>query len=366
MSAGVAASPVSSSEVVLLEHLATCGWFAAHGEVALTSGLAFCLQKDPSAAGGFVRLVRERAGMDELGAPHPDRWITEVVYDRTRRVDVVGLWGRPPHPAPVVFVEAKVAAGLGPGQIAAYAESQQVALAAAHSSSGALVVLVPAARTGSVRRDVATDLARLGAAGDDGVWTVAGDGRVSVIVMSWEDALASLMRTADAAIEDVRQLDGGFRALAGAIVPALDDADLAGGWRQRDDLGLIIDGATRAATENLDLRLAPWQPRLSGGLSGGFRYIAPAPPLPSLAVGSRTDSLDPPLWVRWHRQTPDITAATIRLGAAGYRVERFAGHYWLPLHIPPDRDTAASQVATLAAQIVTLYRISAGLTIEDG
>lgn len=72
---------------VVLEHLAATGWFAQHGEVALTSGLTLCLEKDPAAAAAFMNVIR---GHTMLPAPIPDRWQAEAVEQDLSRVDVTG------------------------------------------------------------------------------------------------------------------------------------------------------------------------------------------------------------------------------------------------------------------------------------
>lgn len=45
-----------------------------------------------------------------------------------------------------------------------------------------------------------------------------------------------------------------------------------------------------------------WQPNASGGLAGGFCYLAPAD-LPNVAVVLRLDEKAPPFWARWHKNT---------------------------------------------------------------
>ena len=94
--------------------------------------------------------------------------------------------------------------------------------------------------------------------------------------------LEAMVGVGGVAVEYVKQLIGALRALQGIHVPALSEADLAGGWRDREDIGLIIDRVTRAATETVSLWLAPWQPRPSGG----WRVPLPRfpPSLPSMAV----------------------------------------------------------------------------------
>jgi hypothetical protein len=55
--------------------------------------------------------------------------------------------------------------------------------------------------------------------------------------MSWESTLDTMLDTAEAVREDVRQLRGALNALVGVIVPAFTAEDLGGGWPDRDDIG---------------------------------------------------------------------------------------------------------------------------------
>src|SRR4051812_24519602 len=99
---------MTSEDSVVLEHLAATGWFVEHGEVALTAGLTFCLEKDASAAHAFINLVRERANNSEQDLPTPDRWHAESIDDERGRVDITGWLDAEEASAPVVLVEAKV------------------------------------------------------------------------------------------------------------------------------------------------------------------------------------------------------------------------------------------------------------------
>lgn len=93
---------------VVLERLAATRWFAEHGEVALTAGLAFCLEKDAAAAQAFMALLRARTGRTDGELPDPDRWEAESPDPNQQRVDVAGWHGTGSAVAQVVVVEAKV------------------------------------------------------------------------------------------------------------------------------------------------------------------------------------------------------------------------------------------------------------------
>jgi hypothetical protein len=201
---------------VLLGHLAATGWFAEHGEVALTAGLTFCLEKDPSAAEAFTRLIRERTGQAEGELRLPDRWQAEAIDEDRTRVDVAGWLDTNTEPVPVVFVEAKVSAAFAPRQVSHYAESQQRRLRNAGLDSGALVVLVPESRVRVAREEVDADLRRLGVTAKAQCWVVDGTPRVAVTVLTWDKAIQVMLDADGPAASDLEQLLGACRALANA------------------------------------------------------------------------------------------------------------------------------------------------------
>jgi hypothetical protein len=347
---------MSSPVAVILEQLAATSWFAAHGEVALTAGLAFCLEKDRAAAQAFITLIRDRTGQSVEALPSPNRWQAELPDDDRLRLDIAGLLNMDEVPAPVLLVEAKVGATFAPRQVSTYVLSQKLALSQAGVTCGAFVVLVPGSRVRATREEVGADLESLGVTAGDQAWVLDGSPAVTVTVISWDEAIGRMLAKAEAAACDLEQLLGACRALQGADVMAFTVKDLAGTWRDRkDDLRLIIDRVTREATATLTLRHAPWQAKSSGGLDGGYRYLAP-PDLPNLAVGMRLDDGSSPLWVRWHWRTADIKKVRIRLTNAGHKVQDYVDHLWLPLELEPDVGSSTRQIESLVSQVVELYK----------
>jgi hypothetical protein len=349
---------MTSATSVVLGHLAATRWFTEHGEVALTAGLTYCLEKDPPAAEAFIQMIRERTGFVGSELPVPARWQAEAIYEDRARIDIAGWVEATTEPAPVVFVEAKVSADFGPRQVSSYLESQQRSLRRAGINPGALVVLVPESRVRSAREEIAGDIERLGPAAGDNSWIVDGPPTIRVAVVSWDDALDAMVDANGPSAADLEQLRGACQALQGADVLALNEADLTGGWHDRkDDLRRIIDRVTREATTELSLAPLPWVPHGSNGLEGGFRYIG-ASGQPNLAVGMRADGLDPPLWVRWISNYADLVLVEARLTQAGHLFHKLDGRLWVPLEIQADTGSAKRQIAHLVDQIVALYKIS--------
>lgn len=350
---------MSSPVAVILEHLAATRWFAAHGEVALTAGLTFCLEKDPAAAQAFMKLIRDRTGLAEETIPAPDHWKAEIPDDEHMRLDVAGLLDNENAPVPIVLVEAKVSARFAPRQVSTYVSSQKVALERAGVAHGVFAVLVPVARVRAARDEVALDLQSLGVTARDQAWLADGASAVTVTVISWDEAVEAMLADAGLATGDLLQLLGACRALQGADVTAFTEADIAGKWRDRkDDLRLIIDRVTRVAIERLSLELLPWRPNPAEGLEGGYRYLGQSG-LPNLAVGMRLDNASPPLWVRWHWRTADVRLVELRL-AEGHTVVKHEGHLWLPLDLKPDVGVATRQIESLVSQVVDLYKTAVG------
>lgn len=346
---------------VLLEHLAATSWFAQHGEVALTGGLAFCLEKDPGAAEAFIELIRTRGEHTAPDLPLPVRWQAEY-GDSRMRSDVAGLGGTDEDSPPILCVEAKVSADFAPRQVSEYVAFQRRQLASAHVASGALVVLVPKARVLAAQHEIGADLADLPIASYDEGWLVGADPAVSVTVVSWDEAIQAMQAANGAAAADLDQLLGACRGLQGADVTAFTEADLAGEWLQRtDDVRNVIERVTREAIAKLSLGSLPWQVKPVDGLEGGFRYLGVSN-RPNLAVGMRTGETQRPLWVRWHRTTPEIESVERRLKHLGYGVEKQDEHLWVALELEPDFGSATRQINDLLEQVVTLYNISVGWT----
>lgn len=346
----------------ILGRLAASGWFARNGEIALTSGLAHCLQKDPGAAGGFLELVR-RCTASSL--PEGLLWKTEDVNDEKGRVDVVGHHATGDSSVPLVCLEAKVGADFADDQLPSYVRAQQRTVASA-ASQCVLVALVPESRLKAAREEVGRDMVVLGAQASEDHWVVPGPPDCHVAVIAWDAALDVMQAVAGDASADLEQLRGAAQTLRGSDVPSLSEDDLHGNWRDRiDDLPLIIDRVTQNVTRELGSKLAPWQPLASGGLEGGFRYID-LDSSPSLAVGIRADRTSPPLWARWHHVTRDFGSIAERLRSAGkHPVEGEEGHLWMPLDIDPGTGVATAQIDSLTEQVGDLFRITADLPKDD-
>ena len=154
-------------------------------------------------------------------------------------------------------------------------------------------------------------------------WVLNGTPSVRTPVVSWSDSLEAMDQAGGPAAHDIQQLAAAARALRAPVIQAFDVDDLRGGWTERrDDLCTLIDVVTRGATAELQTRGfnapdLPWQPNPSGGLAGGFRYLA-EPDQPNLVVGIATPKIhqetlttsveQTPLWIRLapqnHRRQP--------------------------------------------------------------
>lgn len=345
----------------LLGHLAASGWFARHGEVALTSGLTHCLQKDARAASGFLDLVRQSTGSR---LPATLMWKAEEINTQNGRVDVVGLHVSEDTSIPLLCVEAKVGADFAEDQLSSYVRAQQHALAGT-THQGVLLALVPQSRLRSAQEEVAHDMAFLQARSVGKYWVVPGDSECHVGVLSWDAVIDAMQARARDASADLDQLRGAARTLRGADISAFSKADLAGDWVERlDDLSLVVERVTEEATRKLGLSPLPWRPAAHDGLAGGFRYIGDDV-FPNLAVGMRADLTSPPVWVRWHRRTRGLRSVESRLRAGGERLIEEHGHIWVPLRFESGTGLATPQVQALAEQVEALFRLAADLPDES-
>jgi hypothetical protein len=348
---------VSDTNTVL-GALAATGWFAKHGEVALTTGLAHVLQKDRSTAAALLNLLVARSG---VAVPDDLLWLPEGVQDDRGRVDVVGSHVDKEVALPVVFIEAKIHADLGDAQVRRYVTTQQRQLAGT-AFGGVVVVLVPESRMSVMSGELTRDLAPVGARRTDSVWEVPGATKVKVILLAWDEAIDVMKRAASDSADDLNQLLGAARAMRGSDIAALTDGELSGSWRtRRADISDMVDRVTNQATRALGFKLAPWQGKSSDGLEGGFRYIG-LEGLPNLAVGVRPDVESPPLWVRWHRNTKSFNMVADRLGKDALEQ---AGHLWVALEVTADSGSATRQIRSMATQVERLFRVAANLPDVD-
>lgn len=350
-----------SSSDTILARLATSGWFAKHGEVALTTGLAHCLQKDVPAASALLRLVGARIGLD---LPTLLLWRAEGIQDNRARVDVVGSHDDAHGSWPLVFIEAKVLAAFADNQVLDYVAVQQRALAGSRLT-GVVVVLVPESRVSMVVEELAHDLSRVDATRDGRIWVVPGPPEVRVTVMSWDEVVAAMQELAIDSAADLDQLIGAARALRGSDVAAFSARELTGAWRQRrEDVAVLIERVSEDATRTLGFKLAPWQTRALDGLEGGYRYIGIGGEA-VVAVGVREACASPVLWVRWHRSTEQFRLIAARLVGMGITPQESGGHLWVPLNLVPDTGVATRQIENLASEVEELYRVAADRPAEE-
>lgn len=347
---------MAGTHSVVLEHLAASGWFAKHGEVALTGSLAFCLQKDKAAARALIGFLSERVS-SRLSAP--GLWQAENVDEDSGRHDIVGWVESDEGQAPVVIVEAKLDAKFAANQVGGYVASQQRRLTSCNKKFGVFIVLVPDGRVRSATAEIAGDLAALGATRSNAGWLVSGPCEIAVVVLSWRQVLETMRSRAVSARDDINQLLGACRALRGIDIDALTQADLDGHWRNRiDDLRLIVDRVTREATARVGIRPLPLQTKAKEGFLAGYRYIGQGA-IPHIAVGIRDGDFREPLWARWHRTTGDLRAVAERLKRNSYEPNMSGGHLWLPLTIEPSLGAASSQIEDLSSEVALLFTIAA-------
>jgi hypothetical protein len=336
----------------LLGRLAELSWFTVSGEVAATRSLAMLLE-EPVLRTATADLIHACTGVDVSSVR---AYFAESVHADLRRPDLEGLditdW-------PIVVVEAKFSAVLTVEQIRSYLDDQAARLAGPGDTSppneGVMVVLVPAARKQEAAYKVHLVKEERTNAG-------LGPYPVETTVLSWDqwldawdDAVADLPATPDSVAADLVQLRAMCMSLGGLVVAPLGPAATGAEWRAREDaLRFLTDQVTRNLAGPGDLL-----PIGDGTTFLARRYVPAGLTSPDgraawAAIGIRSDVADaggPPIWVRFHKRTPQFARIRDLLLATPLRdgARRDEGHLWLPLTVQPEK-AGTELVEDLVAQ----------------
>jgi hypothetical protein len=320
----------------LLERLAALGWFTQNGEVAATQALTMLLD-DEVLHHAFVNYVEELTG---TALPDIHVFEAERSHEGFGRPDIEGVDAQRQT---VMIVEGKFWATLGVEQVQAYLAHLRQDRNPGHPT--AFLVLLPQSRESEARRVVAAAAA---ITLDADVQALS----VATAVMTWEGlldrldlAVASLEQGPHSTSADLVQFRGLCTTLCGVVIPPLDHN---APWRARKaDLERLVELLTR------ELR-KPGERLLPIVHEAGFdpmRYTyAVDPALPSglypfpdsyLSIGLSqrfADQGDPPLWMRYHKATPQFPAIRRNLRASPLwnRAREDDGHVWLPFTIRED------------------------------
>ena len=328
--------------------LAALGWFTQNGEVAATQALTMLLDDDVLHH-AFVSYVEELTG---TALPDIHVFEAERSHEGFGRPDIEGVDAQRQT---VLIVEGKFWATLGVEQVQAYLDHLRQ-----HCSPGrptAFVVLLPQSRESEARRVVAmasTPALEVHASAP------------ATAVMTWEGlldrldlAVASLERGPHSTFADLAQFRGLCTTLCGVVIPPIDPN---APWRSRKaDLEHLVDLLTR------ELR-KPGERLLPIVHEAGFdpmRYSdAVDPALPSglypfsdgyLSIGLAqrfADQGDPPLWMRYHKGSPQFPTIRRKLRASSLwnRAREDDGHVWLPFTVREDL-AGPDLVADLVSQV---------------
>lgn len=320
-------------------------------EVAVTRALAW-LAGRRHVADGLAAMVK-RSG---LSVESEWLWLAEVRAEDGTRTDLECI--HVDSSAPVVVVEAKLAAAMTSEQLRHYAANQRRRLFAGGWDRGVLAVLVPAHRRDEAEKKLTHALEVPGEASEEFGDTVTLRGAVWTF-----DELLEAISPEESEDPDVTQL-----ADLIAVQAALDIRPLGKHERvrpddpRRRDLWLIADRVSAAISPS-GSRLFPW------GQDADFewrRYVELSPGGTNVAIGVRwhvgedqTDELTRLLWLRVHRDTPNAEIAAQRLARHYPNIIRdIHGHTWLALDVPAGMggaevvDTLVTQVEKVAAVIV--------------
>jgi hypothetical protein len=341
----------------LLGRLASLGWFTQNGEVAATQALTMLLTDDVLRH-AFIAYAEE---LTESAFPGIRVFEAERSHEGFGRPDIEGVDAQRQT---VIIVEGKFWAPLEVRQVHSYLTH----LRRNRNSEQPVgfLVLLPESRESEARRTVAAA---------DTMDTAAREKPVAAGVMTWEGLLnrfdhaaASLEQGVNSVSADLVQFRGLCATLSGVVIRPVDPN---APWRVRQaDLERLVDLLTREL-------LKPGERLLPVVHEAGFdpmRYTyAIDPAIPSglyafpdsyLSIGLAqrfADQGDPPLWMRYHKQTPNFPAIRQRLRASvvwnGAREDD--GHVWLPFTIGEDL-AGPDLVADLVAQVWTVQAVLVG------
>lgn len=315
---------------MILGHLAQFASFAAQSEVLCTQGLVHLLDK-PEARACFAREIRSSAGVE---VPDDLLWRAEVPQADGGRPD---LEGATRNGVPLVKVEAKLGAPFSRGQLRSYIQD----LVDRGSGSGVLLVLVPRARVGEAQREISLAFQVHGSP----PWRPAAYPGITIALISWEQVLAALDAEGMQAPSgcDLAQLNAMYRVLSGQHIEPLASIEELLAWRERPGGFMqLVDRVTRKLSPSAD-RLNPIGVESVSGEPEGLeprgyyrRHLCPAlgdqRPCYSIGVRDPFQGHVTPIWMRFHRQTPQFSLIRRRL--AGLHWVESAGHIWIPLAIP--------------------------------
>ena len=317
-------------------------------EVAVTRALAW-LAGRRHVADGLAAMVK-RSG---LSVESEWLWLAEVRAEDGTRTDLECVDAE--SSAPVVVVEAKLAAAMTSEQLRHYAANQRRRLFAAGWDCGVLAVLVPAHRRGEAEQKLTQALEIPDDAIEESGETVTLRGAV------WSfDELLEAISSGESDDPDVTQLAELIAVQAALDVPPLRQHErVRPDDPRRRDLWLIADRVS-AAISPAGSRLFP------SGKDADFewrRYVELSPGGTNIAIGVRwhvgddkPDELTSLLWLRVHRDTANAEIAAQRL-ARHYpnTIRDHHGHTWLALDVP----TGVGGAEVVAALIAQVERIAA-------
>ena len=319
---------------IILGHLAQFASFGAQSEVLCTQGLAHLLGR-PDARACFVREIRSSAAVE---VPEDLVWRAEVLQQDRGRPDLEGstIGGEP-----VVKVEAKLGAAFSTRQLRSYVDD----LTARGSGVGVLLVLVPGARIAEAVREISLTFEVQG----DAPWRPDRYPGIAITVMTWErvlDALDNAELPGPSAC-DVAQLNAMYRVLSGQHIEPLASIEDLLAWRERAGVFTqLVDRVTRNLLPDGEKLYPIGTEQVAGEPEGleprGYyrRYLCR--PLgdqrPCFSVGVRDpfQNFSTPVWMRFHRATPQFTVVRDRLTRSplGEKLVHSGGHLWIPLDVP--------------------------------
>ena len=341
---------------VILGHLAQFASFAGQSEVLCTQGLVHLLGQ-PDARACFIREIRSSTAVE---VPEDLVWRAEALQQDRGRPD---LEGNTAGGLPVVKVEAKLGAAFSSGQLRSYVED----LSARGAGFGVLLVLVPGARLVEAQRQIGLTFEVQG----DSPWHPDHYPGIAITVMTWEHILDALQKAGSEAPSacDVAQLNAMYRVLSGQHIEPLASIEDLLAWRERAGVFTqLVDRVTRSLLPDGERLYPLGTERVAGEPEGleprGYyrrylcRPLGDERPCFSIGVRDPFEKFSTPIWMRFHRQTPQFRLVRDRLmrSPLSEKLVHSNGHVWIPLDVPLNtgRDQLVAAIVANAEEVATI------------
>lgn len=322
----------------ILEYLSRFSSFTKQSELLCTQGLTYILRTYPAARRAFAHTIEKKVDFICGDSLH---WLAEPAQTDGGRPD---LEARLNDGTPIIKIEAKLRAELGPLQLKSYINDLD------HKSHGKslLLVLVPDWRVNEVCEIVAKsfgfEVSRLFSMPS----LIEGE-PITAYVISWNELFDDLKTSEEIETRyqhELEQLRAMYRELSGDYITPLANKDILDSWKKYESEYIsLIDQLTRRL--NYRDRVLPIQKEtimqnseFEANSTHTLRYVCPFSRFTdtcfSIGVRDPFAGYITPVWMRFHGKTPYFSEVQSRVKLSSLDWLESDGHLWLPLDVPQE------------------------------